>query len=106
MGAPALTQAKRIPVSRSDLRSNQRAILRQVTGSTVVLVRGNDEGDEKIVVDRAYFDEVLKRLKSLRETLEITMDQKLFPRLLAVADKLDENVRLGKLHSIDEAFRD
>jgi hypothetical protein len=38
------------------------------------------------------------------ETLEITSDQKFFKQILSAADNLEENARLGKLHSFEEAF--
>jgi len=106
MGGLALTHPKRVPSNRSDLRQNQRAVLQQATGYTVVVVSANDEGDEKIVADRAYFEDLLKRVKALKETLEITMDERLFSRIMAVAGTLDEDIRLGKLHSFEEAFDD
>ena len=41
---------------------------------------------------------------SLLETLEITRDRKLLDQLLAAADTLEEDLRLGKLHSLEGAF--
>ena len=38
------------------------------------------------------------------ETLEITMDAKLYGQILKVAETVDEDTRLGKLHSFEEAF--
>jgi len=32
------------------------------------------------------------------------MDRKLFNQILATADSLEEDVRQGKLHSLEEAF--
>jgi hypothetical protein len=72
----------------------------------VVYIDGPGEGDEnkKYVLDKAYFDDLLKRYSSLLETIEITVDRKLFNQIMAVADSLDEDLRQGKLHSFEEAF--
>jgi hypothetical protein len=45
-----------------------------------------------------------KKLESLAETLEIALDRKLFNQILAAADTLEEDLRLGKLHSLEDAF--
>ena len=100
----ALLHPQRVSVNRSELRQNQRVVLGQAKGSTVLVISGNDEGDEKIVADKEYFDEVLRKLKALKETLEITVDEKLFGQIMSAASTLDEDIRLGKLHSVDEAF--
>jgi hypothetical protein len=47
---------------------------------------------------------VLVQAKRLVETLEIAMDRKLFNQILAGADTLEEDLRLGKLHSLEKAF--
>ena len=38
------------------------------------------------------------------ETWEIDTDQTLFNQILATADSLEEDLRLGKLHSLEDAF--
>ncbi len=62
------------------------------------------EGEEKCILDKRYFEELLKRLTAAVETLEITTDTKLFQQLLRAADTLDQDARLGRLHSLEEAF--
>ena len=49
-------------------------------------------------------NEIRTNLASAMETLEIAMDRKLFNQILAAADTLDEDLRLGKLHSLEDAF--
>ena len=93
-----------IEVNRSELRQNQSALLRRVRGSRVLLIKANDKTDEKVVLDKKYFDQIRQQLEAVVETLEITMDRKLFNQILAAADTLDEDLRLGKLHSLDDAF--
>ena len=105
MRASSLLQPETIHISRSKLRQRQRAVLKRARGRTVVVVTARGEADEKCVVDRDYFEEVLERLKEAIETLEITADPKLFPQLLLAGRTLDEDVRRGKLRSLEEAFR-
>jgi hypothetical protein len=104
MAATALTQTEILEVKRSDLRQNQSRWLKKARGQRVLLVKANDKEDEKIVLDKQYFDEMRKKLESVIETLEIAMDRKLFNQILAAADTLDEDLRLGKLHSLEDAF--
>lgn len=104
MSTTALINAKLIEINRSDLRQNQSAVLRRARGKNVLLIKANDEAEQKVVLDKKYFDEIRDRLESVIETLEIAMDQKLFKRILAVADTLEDDLRTGSLHSIEEAF--
>jgi hypothetical protein len=47
---------------------------------------------------------IRRQLESRFETQEIAMDRKLFDQILAAADSLEEDLRLGKLHSLEDAF--
>jgi hypothetical protein len=100
----ALAEPKLIEVNRSELRQNQSATLRRARGREVLLIKSNDAENEKVVVDKQYFDQLRKQLENVVETLEITMDQRLFKQILAAADTLEEDLRLGKLHSLEDAF--
>lgn len=102
----ALTEPKKVTVNRSVLRERQRETLNQAKGSTVVVISANEEEDEKFVLDKVYFEAIMKKLRSVVETLEIAMDSQLFGQILKAAKTLDDDIRLGKLHSIDEAFRE
>jgi hypothetical protein len=104
MSVKALTRPEKKIVNRSELRQKQRATLRMARGHQVVVISANDEEDEKLLLDKKYFDELVKQLRAVIETLEITSDQKLFSRILGVSESLEENTRLGKLHSFEEAF--
>jgi len=70
----------------------------------VVEITANDEDDEKLLLDKKYFEALLQRLRSVGETLEIVADQKLFGQILRAAEHLEQNAREGKLHSFEEAF--
>lgn len=104
MAGTALTNAEVIPINRSELRQNQSAMLKRARGHRVLLIKANDETDEKIVLDKQYFDEIRKRLDAVVETLEIAMDRKLFSQILTAADTLEDDLRLGKLHSLEDVF--
>ena len=104
MSAAALKKAVMIEVNRSELRQNQSATLRRARGRNVLLIRANDKAEEKVVLDKRYFDEIRQRLEAVVETLEIAMDRKLFNQIMAAADTLEDDLRLGKLHSLEEAF--
>ncbi len=104
MSVMALTRPERKVVNRTELRQKQSATLRLARGNQVVVITANHEEDEKLLLDKKYFDEIVRQLRAVVETLEITSDQKLFKQILGVADSLEENTRLGKLHSFEEAF--
>jgi hypothetical protein len=99
-----LALPERVKVNRSQLRQSQSKILRQAKGRTIIEIPGWTEEDGKYVVDKRYFDEVLRRLRATVETLEITADPKLFGQILRAARTIDDDARRGKLHSFDEAF--
>lgn len=104
MPKTALTNAEIIEVNRTELRQNQSALLRRARGRRVLLIKANDETEQKVVLDKIYFDEIRQRLEAVVETLEIAMDRKLFNQILAAADTLEDDLRLGKLHSLEDAF--
>jgi hypothetical protein len=106
---PIMTASKPAPlqkvrVSRSQLRQNQSKIFRQARGRRVIEVTAWDEEDEKYLVDKRYFNHLLRTLRSTLETLEITTNPTLFGQLLRAANTIDAEVRSGKLHSFEEAF--
>jgi hypothetical protein len=94
----------RIMVNRSQLRQNQSKLFRRARGRRVIQVTGWSEEDEKYIVDKRYFDDLCRQLRATVETLEITADPKLFAQILRAAETIDDDVRLGKLHSFAEAF--
>jgi hypothetical protein len=104
MSVKTLIRPEKKTVNRSELRQKQRATLRMARGNQVVVISANDEEDEKLLLDKKYFDEIVKQLRAVIETLEIISDQKLFNQILSASDGLEENTRLGKLHSFEEAF--
>jgi hypothetical protein len=99
-----LSLPEKVKVNRSQLRQSQSKILRQAKGRTIVEVPGWTENDGKYVVDKRYFDELLRKLRATVETLEITADPRLFGQLLRAAQTIDHDARAGKLHSFHEVF--
>lgn len=99
-----LTRPEKHKVNRSELRQKQSATLRMARGTQVVVISATHEEDEKLLLDKKYFDELVQRLRSVVETLEIASDHKLFQQILGAAENLEEKVRLGKLHSFEQAF--
>ena len=103
MSTMDLMQPTMETVNRSQLRQNQSALLKRAKGRAVLLVKAKGE-EERVVLDKEYFDQLRKELGNLAETLQIAMDRKLFNQILAAAETLDEDLRLGKLHSLEDAF--
>jgi hypothetical protein len=99
-----LALPEKVKVNRSQLRQSQSKILRQAKGRTIIEVPGWTEEDGKYVVDKRYFDDLLRKLGATVETLEITADPKLFSQILRAARTIDRDAHQGKLHSFDEAF--
>ncbi len=107
MSTAAWFRPETISVNRSKLRQQQRECLRRASGRTVLRVTADNHADEeKYVLDKLYFEELLRRLASTIETLEIMTDRRLLDQILAAAGTLAEDVRRGKLHSLEEAFEE
>ena len=103
--AAATKLPKTIEVKRSQLRQDQSSVLKKAIGERIVVVSATSEDAEKYIVDRRYFEEIVKQWRSAVETLEIAADTRLFNNLLRIADTIDKDLRKGKLHSFDEAFK-
>lgn len=102
-----LLDPQKISVRRTELRQNQSRVLGQASGRRVVVVSGaSDESEEKYLVAKGYFEGLLEQMRALTETLEITADRRLFNQIMGTTDSLEEDLRLGKLSSVEEAFAD
>ena len=91
-------------VNRSGLRQEQSVVLKMARGRTVVVVASRGKAEEKYILDKPYFEELVAALQAATETLEIMMDGKLYDRLLRAGRTLERDVRSGKLYSLEEAF--
>ena len=96
---------KPIEVNRSELRQDQSSVLKKAVGKRVVVVSGTTDDADKYIVDKRYFEELLRQWQSAIETLEIAADVRLFNNLLRAADTIDRDLRQGKLHPFEEAFK-
>jgi hypothetical protein len=104
MAKKTLMRPHSVRVNRSDLRQKQRETLNQAKQNTVVVISARDREDEKLLVDKKYFDELIRRMHSFAETIEIVANQKLFAQILSAAPTLREYAKRGKLHSFEEVF--
>jgi hypothetical protein len=96
---------KPIEVNRSELRQDQSSVLKKAVGKRVVVVSGTTGDADKYIVDKRYFEELLKQWQSAIETLEIAADVRLFNNLLRAAGTIGRDLRQGKLHTFEEAFK-
>jgi hypothetical protein len=55
-------------------------------------------------VDKEWLDTVMRERKSILATLEVLADRELTGRLLKLAETIDEDVRAGRLHTMEEVF--
>src|SRR6266852_3649482 len=92
---PSLAHPETVEVNRSQLRQNQSRVFREARGSKVVAVKGRHPEDEKYVVDKKYFDELLRRLRAAIETLELTAYALLFHEIMKDGKTVDEDLRSG-----------
>ena len=104
MTALALTRLKTVRINRTELRDNLRAKLDQAQDCTIIEISAPNDEDERVLLDKKYFDKIMQQLRAVIETLDIMSDQKLFKQIVGVAQTLEEDPRLGRLHSFDEAF--
>jgi hypothetical protein len=104
MTALALTQPKLVHVNRSEFRDNLRAKLDEAQDRTVIEISAPNKEDERVLLDKRYFEELVDALRSFIETVEITTDAKLFQQIMRAASTLEDDTRLGKLRSFEEAF--
>jgi hypothetical protein len=101
-----LLKPHRVSVKQSDFAAGQRTALRKAKGRTVIVLTAPTEEDAKCVLDKGYFEAMLREMRSLEETLEIMTDKKLYQRLLRSSKTLKQDARAGRLHSMEEALRE
>lgn len=104
MSASNLLKPATVQTNRSELRQKQASVLRHSRGRTVVVVEARAQEGEKYVVDRRYFDELLGKLRDAIQALEIVSDTKFYNQLLRASQSMDADIRLGRLHSFEEAL--
>lgn len=90
-------------VLATEFRKHFKAYLKKARGGSVVLVE-NRRQDPKYIVDKEWFDNLMRDVRSTMATREILADRKLTERLLNLSTTIDEDLRAGRLHTMEEVF--
>jgi len=90
-------------VSATTLRGGLKSYMKHAKGGKVVLIE-NRRQESKYLVDKEWLDAVIRERESILATLEILADRELTDRLLKLAETVDEDLRAGRLHTMDEVF--
>jgi PHD/YefM family antitoxin component YafN of YafNO toxin-antitoxin module len=90
-------------VSATSLRGRLKTYMKAAKGGKVVLIE-NRRQESKYLVDKEWLDAVMRERESILATLEVLADRDLTSRLLKLAETLDEDVRAGSLHTMEEVF--
>ena len=90
-------------VSATEFRDHVKDYLKKAKGNSVVLVE-NRRREPKYIVDKEWFDDLMRDVQSTMATLEILADRKLTERLLALSTTIDEDLRADRLYTMEEVF--
>ena len=90
-------------VSTTEFRGHAKDYLKMAKGDNVVLIE-NRRREPKYIVDKEWFDDLMRDVKSTMATLEVLADRKLTERLLRLSTTLDRDLQAGRLHTLEEVF--
>jgi PHD/YefM family antitoxin component YafN of YafNO toxin-antitoxin module len=90
-------------VSATSFRGRLKAHMKEAKGGKIVLIE-NRRQESKYLVDKEWLDTVLRERESIIATLQVLADRELTNRLLKLAETVDEDVRAGRLHTMEEVF--
>lgn len=90
-------------VSATKFRARFKDFAEQAKGDKVILVV-NRRQEPKYLVDKEWFDALVRERESVLATLQILADRGLTKRLLKLAKRIDADVRAGRLHTMEEVF--
>src|SRR5579863_4438029 len=90
-------------VSATSLRDRLKKYMKAAKGGKVVLIE-NRRQESKYLVDKEWLDNVMRERESILATLEVLADRELTSRLLRLAETIDEEVSVGRLHTMEEVF--
>ncbi|MGA2606176.1 MAG: hypothetical protein ABSH01_01810 [Terriglobia bacterium] len=90
-------------VSATKLRDHFRRYTKEAKGKKVILIR-NHRQKSKYLMDKEWFDKMIREHESVLATLEVLVNPELTERLLRLAKTIDDDVRAGRLHSMEEVF--
>src|SRR5260370_14855758 len=98
---PAVRAVKVKQVSVTTLRGRVKGDMKQAIGCNVVLITNRRQAS-KYLVDKDWLDTMMRERESILATLQVLADRELTNRLLKLAETVDEDVRAGRLHSMEE----
>jgi hypothetical protein len=101
MAASKPVTVKRVSATR--LRSRLKGFMKEAKGGKVVLIE-NRRQESKYLVDKGWLDSLIRERESILATLEILANRELTNRLLKLAETVDEDIRTGSLHTMEEVF--
>ena len=90
-------------VTATDLRDKLKTYLKEATANRVVLVENRRQAS-KYLVDKEFFDSLVKERESILATLEILADRELTDRLLTLSKTMDDDVAAGRLLTAADVF--
>jgi PHD/YefM family antitoxin component YafN of YafNO toxin-antitoxin module len=90
-------------VSATAFRDHLKSCLKAAKKDKVVLVE-NRRQEAKYLVDKNWLDQLIRERESILATLEILLDRELTERLMNTARTLDEDIKAGRLRTVEEVF--
>jgi hypothetical protein len=101
MSAARAVRVKKVSVTT--LRGRLKANMKEAKGVQIILIE-NRRQESKYLVDKEWLDSVIRERESIIATLQVLADRELTNRLLKLAETVDEDVRAGRLHTMEEVF--
>lgn len=90
-------------VSATRLRDHFKRYVKEAKDKKVILIR-NRRQDAKYLIDKEWFDKIILEHESVLATLEVLANPELTDRLLRLGKTIDDDVKAGRLHSMEEVF--
>ena len=90
-------------VTATDLRDKLKTYLKEARANRVVLVENRRQAS-KYLVDKDFFDSLMRERESILATLEILADRELTDRLLTLSKTVDQDVAAGRLLTTEDVF--
>lgn len=90
-------------ITATDLRDSLKNRLKDARANKVVLIE-NRRQSSKYLVDKDFFDTLVKERDSIIATLEILADRNLTDRLLSLSKTIDSDFAAGRLLTTADVF--
>ena len=101
MSAVKAVRVKKVSVTT--LRGRLKTHMKEAKGGQIILIE-NRRQESKYLVDKGWLDSLIRERESILATLEILANRELTNRLLKLAETVDEDIRTGSLHTMEEVF--